>query len=147
MNALDRRWLCFDIEMQWREREGLNGGQRLAHTAGPGDLRNALATAMSENEISTVKDRRFALLGFDDDLAAATKALLERQGGVYQPEPDGETDYAVVYVSGFAAAAQTIAQALQAAGGKPALVSDRALWQALRKFFRPGQAEPAGEEV
>ena len=47
MNALDRRWLCFDIEMQWREREGLNGGQRLAHTAGPGDLRNALATAMS----------------------------------------------------------------------------------------------------
>ncbi|MCI6291947.1 MAG: hypothetical protein MR620_11700 [Clostridiales bacterium] len=147
MNALDRRWLCFDIEMQWREREGLNGGQRLAHAAGPEDLRNALATAMSENEISTVKDRRFALLGFDDDLAAATKALLERQGGVYQPEPDGETDYAVVYVSGFAAAAQTIAQALQAAGGKPALVSDRALWQTLRKFFRPGQAGPAGEEV
>ena len=40
-----------------------------------------------------------------------------------------------------------LAQALQAAGGKPALVSDRALWQTLRKFFRPGQAEPAGEEV
>ena len=147
MNALDRRWLCFDIEMQWRERENLGDAQRLAHAAGPEDLRSALATAMSEDKISTVRGRRFALLGFDDDLAAATKALLESQGGVYQPEPNGETDYAAVYVSGFAAAAQTIAQALQAAGGKPALVSDRALWQALRKFSHPDQAEPAEEEV
>ena len=131
MSDENRRWLCFDIEMQWAERSGCGDAQRIAWKTEAEKARDELAAALIDDLPEALDGKRFELMGFDDDLVKVITQRIEACGGTVQKAAEG-SDYAVLYGAGLGSAPEKLADAICAAKKGVRLVSDRILWRALR---------------
>ncbi len=131
MSDEDRRWLCFDIEMQWADRSGCSDAQRIAWKAEAEKEREELAEVLTDELPERLDGKRFALTGFDDNLTKTLAWRIEARGGTIA-KARSDADYAVLYGSGLDSDPEKLASAICEAKKGARLISDRTLWRALR---------------
>lgn len=131
MSAENRRWLCFDIEMQWAERSGCSDAQRIVWKAEKERKRNKLVAALTGELPETLDGKRFVLKGFDSNLVKMIEQRILACGGKVQTDFK-KADYVAIYGTGFKNDAKNLTDVLAALEPGTQLISDRTLWHALR---------------